>query len=241
VKSARSERQQYPDRAQKKYQEAAKTYRDAGDNWSAAMTLREAVAKDIRPFVDAEAEAAAKEKNLAEASNAAQIAHKIELGAYESGSCGDLLMAANYYLQAATYYLRAHRFAIVNAILLRKDALEAMVEEAKQKGGCGQRPAVTKKTIQPEGVPLGNEELIPTDQCRIILNQLERMEGKWRNRFERSAVLVELRARQCSEPDAKPFENNECDKAWRHWHQVGGMPEEQMKRLLLAAACPKFW
>ncbi len=241
VKSARDERQQYPERAQKKYQDAAKTYRKAGDEWSAAMTLREAAAEDLTPFLEAETDAAEKDKNLAEAANLAQIAYKIEQGAYESNSCGDLLMAANYYLQAALHYLRAHRFAIVNAILLRKDALEAMVDEAKQKGGCGQRPAVPKQTPQAEATALPPEELIEPDKCRVILTQLAHMEGKWRNRFERWAVLVELKARGCSDPAAKPFTNNECDKAWTHWHQVGRMKEDEMKRLLLAASCPKFW
>ena len=232
MQAARDDRQKYPDRAAKKYKEAAESYRQGGDRPRAALALLEADAKDPAPFIAAEAAAAQRKKNIEEAENNARVARRIEEGAFESGSCADLQVAANYYLDAAKFFLRADQFAVVNAVLLRKDHLERLLDEAKRKGLCSKELSARRTAlVQPEQTP---PERLPADQCRAILEHMRSVpEFKGAGG---DALRVELASKGCKDTSAA-LTPRQCLRAGLSWSH-DGVAREVIDRRLKLAGCP---
>lgn len=194
--------------------------------------MAESVADDPQPFVEAEAAMAQRKKNIEDAENAARIARKIEEGAFESGSCADLQVAANYYLDAAKLFLRADEFAVVNAVLLRKDHLERLIDEAKQKGLCNKRLSA-RRTVALTPPP---DDRLSDDQCRAVLNHLKRVPELTQGKT--GAVLtVELAAKGCKEAAGGTVRGSQCEIVNIAWflRDIGAAEREHR---LKAAGCP---
>lgn len=233
LETARDDRTKYPQRAAKRYQEATTAYRQAGDHSRATLALREATAKDPAPFIAAEAELAQRTKNIEEAENNARVARKIEEGAFESGSCADLQRAADYYLDAANYFLRADQLEAVNVLLLRKDHLERLVDEAKQKGLCNRRLSTRRTASLTSPSP---ESHLPDEQCRAILDHIKRAPDLQKGGTG-AALMVELASKGCKEPNGPALTASQCQLASVTW-SLRDVSTEEIDRRLKAAHCP---
>lgn len=229
VDTARADRKKYPELAAKKYREAAEAYRQAGDHTRAALVLQEAEASDPTPFIAAEQSLAQRKQNLVEADNNLQIARKIEAGAFESHSCGDLKRAADYYFTAAKYFLRGNQFATFNAVALHRDHLERLVDEAKAKGLCDKKVLATRRTVSTPSAP-PEEALLSADQCRATLAQIKQtpdlLDAVWSG-----PLMVELAARGCKDPQNPVPTSYQCITAKLAWEEKGLGVEETMRRL----------
>lgn len=234
--TARADRKKYPGLAAKKYREAADAYRQVGDHRRAALVLQEAEASDAAPYIEAETSLEQRKKNLAEADNNLQIARKIEHGAFENNSCGDLKRAADYYFTAAKYFMRANQFAAFNAVALHRDHLERLVDEAKAKGLCDRKALATRRTDSTRSAP-PEEEQIPAEQCRAILDHIKQSPDL-QDELSRGPLMVELAAKGCTDPQRPVPTSYQCITANITWGEKGLGLEETMRRLTAAnCAC----
>lgn len=217
-------------RAKQGYETAARQFRDAGDHAKAEHVEQESNASDIKPYIEAEKDAEGRQANLKEASNLKDIARKIEVGAYESGSCGDLLKAAEYYFQSARFAMKADRFEATNALLLRHDQLERIVDEAKKKGLCDRKSAFD---IARRGGPPGPTDPPPDDsQCRALAVYLDRKDI--RDTGEGATMRIE------NAPRCKKYvqvNQNDCLRAAIYWIDV--IPSAEKESKLKMAGCER--
>ena len=238
VQAAREARKASPTAAAAHYKEAAKGYRLAGDDARADVVMLEAAARDVAVFVEEEGLSDARKKNISEAESWARTARKIEEGAFESGDCGGLLVAADYYLKAGSYYLKADQFAMTNAILLRRDRLGRIVDEAKRTGACGNRGFATRGPAPPPVVPSTEERISPED-CRKILADVRARPKLVEAADETAGIVlpVELAVRGCRDPNILPVTRDNCDAAHIRW-RMNGVKTAEVQRRRKLAGCP---
>lgn len=229
--AARAVRKEGPgakSRAEPAYQKAAAHYRAIGDKTRADLVIEEAMSDDIFTFEQAERDAEQRPENLKQAANLKDIARKIELGAYESKSCGDLRKAADYYFQAARFYLKAREFAAFNALALRRDQLETIVDDARKRGACDGRLRVSR--LPPTSTAASQRQPLTKDQCQKLLAQLDNRD--LREERSISAQRVEL-VPLCN--GIIKVAKGDCLRAGIYWMDL--IPPAERTRKLRAAGC----
>lgn len=214
------------DKAEPLYKQAAQVYRDAGDLDRAELTIEESKADDVTVYEQTERDAEQRPQNLKEAENLKDIARKIERGAYESKSCGDLLKAADYYFQSARMYLKANEFKATNSLLLRHDELVAIVDDAKKRGVCDGKVEI-KWTSPPSqrDTPHGGN-----DYCKRMAKWFDREENQKRLAIAAYKIQVAPTCKGIVEVN-----DRDCRLAYIHWMDL--IPREESARKRKDAGC----
>lgn len=218
-------------KAEPLYMQAAQTYREAGDNDSADFALEESKADDVTVYERAEKDAEDRPKNLREAESQKDIARKIELGAYDSRSCGDLLKAADYYLESARLYMRANEFQATNALLLRRDELVKIADDAKQKGACEGKALYARALPKLPADTVAPMKSLTDGQCAKLAEYLEQQGIAFT--VPGAAMRVQV-APLCG--SLIKLMSQDCTAAKAYWRKQG-VASDEIARRQAAANC----
>jgi hypothetical protein len=217
---ARANRKKDPELSKFGYRKAAEAARRSGDIDLELSILREAETPSAADKPDAD-----RDSNLQDAQTYLTAA---KAGEENDPTCTGLTNAAENYLQSAKFFLRADQVKKTDELLLRHDALIALVDRAKQEGRC--RSPVRETNIP----PLKSEKLgdgLLTDACKQKLADIDKLlarpgsnmnsigdesagddKAKAAPNVASIAVVakVKLAAQGCRDPDAGPFSKLEC-------------------------------
>lgn len=240
LSDARQERQKWfgsKTAAKNHFEAAQRQFKDAGDALRAHLARREANSPSSAPFEEAEQDADDRNANIEKGRSEQNIARKIELGAFESGSCADLRKAADYYLEAARGFLKADEFGAVNALLLRKDQLEAIADDAQRRGICGQRSAMHSPRASTVG-SRRHEQLAPYE-CQRLNHQLEQLDKAFSDKSQKRWAVTQRVQLAAMCPSLK-VSDQDCERAEIAWALVSRLPVPQIEQLLRDARC-RYW
>lgn len=215
-------------KAEGAYNTAAGAYREAGDAAKADLTIEESKAEDVTIYEQGERDAEQRPRNLDEAENQYGIARKIEAGAYESKSCADLKRAADYYFEVAKSYMRANEFAKFNAVALHRDELEALIDDAKRRGACDGKAALSRSPSS--GSRTASSGGPTDDQCRNLRAHLDNKDLRNDSGVAAQRVLAVPMCRGIIK-----VSDNDCLRASIFW--MDAMSEADKRRKLADAGC----
>jgi hypothetical protein len=223
LRAARVTREKYPAVSSDEYKKAAAAARRAGDRDLELSILREAAAP-----ADPANQPAQNPDNVANVSEANTYLTAAKAAEANDPTCDGLARAAENYLQAAKLFLRADEIKKTNESLQRHDALNELVDRAKQEGRC-HAPVREASSPPPNSGKLGDDR--PAEECKQKLADIDKLlarpgsnmnsigdepasgdKAKPAPNIASIAIVakVKLAAQGCRDPDAGPFSELEC-------------------------------
>jgi hypothetical protein len=239
---ARANRKKDPELSKFGYRKAAEAARRSGDTDLELSILREAETPPPADKPDAD-----RDSNLQDAQTYLTAA---KAGEENDPTCTGLTNAAENYLQSAKFFLRADQVKKTDELLLRHDALIALVDRAKQEGRCSR---VREVSNPPTPGPSSKEPDLPPNECHNALDQVKKLVtpsatnmssvGTDKVAIDNDALRqgtklrIKLAARGCREPDAKPFTRDECHGALYDLAKNDGLWSSEAMEITVKAGC----